>query len=180
MRIKNLIAVGRFSKEKDFIEMVNIMNEIKVSRSDVRLHIIGDGTERNHIEQHIKELKSDDYITLHGFRNREYISQWYQKSNIYIMTSLEEALPFVLIEAQSYGLPCIAYDSARGAREIIENGVSGFLIKNRNRHEFVEKIYSLIDEFEIYESMSNAALENAKLYSKEKITKKWLEIINCA
>lgn len=175
---KNLIAVGRLSVEKGFVEIIDIISDIKSEFPDVKFHLIGDGVERETIENRIEELHCQDNVILHGFQNREYINDRYEKSAIYLMTSFEEAFPIVLLEAQSYGLPCIAYDSAQGAREIIEDGISGYLINGRNRETFVEKIRLLLSDDVLYHTMSNAAYTNAKSYSKENIWRKWIEIIN--
>lgn len=54
------------------------------------------------------------------------------------MTSKEESFGLVLIEAMSFGVPCIAYSSAEGAKEIIKPA-TGYLIENRNRKEYLKK-----------------------------------------
>jgi glycosyltransferase involved in cell wall biosynthesis len=174
----NLIAVGRFSKEKGFVKMIDIINELKKIYSDVKLHLIGDGTELENIKNKISILNCSNCVLLHGYKNREYINELYKNSSIYIMTSFEESFGLVLIEAQSYGLPCIAYDSAQGAREIIEDGVSGYLIKNRNLMDFVDKIKILFNNKDMYQSMSKRAYNNANLYTKKNLEKIWVNIID--
>ena len=48
------------------------------------------------------------------------------------MTSHTESFGIVLLQAMSHGVPCIAFDSAEGARELINSGMNGYLIKRRN------------------------------------------------
>lgn len=70
------------------------------------------------------------------------------QSSIYVMTSLTESFGLVLIEAQSYGLPCIAYDCAQGAKEIIEDGVNGILIRDYSRERMVNECKKMMREYE--------------------------------
>ena len=66
------------------------------------------------------------------------------ESSIYLLTSYTESFGIVLIEAMSHGVPCIAFDSAEGARELIQSGQNGYLIKNRSYTAFLKKVEDLI------------------------------------
>ena len=81
------------------------------------------------------ELKSfildnnlDDCVTLHGFKGKEDLNKLLSDASIYLMCSYTESFGIVLLEAMSFGIPCLAFDSAEGAREVIEDGKNGFLI----------------------------------------------------
>ena len=98
-------------------------------------------------------------------------------SSIYVMTSHTESFGLVLIEAMSAGVPCLAYTSAQGANEIISNGVDGYLIKDRNEDEMIEKISELINDSKLRNKLGLNAKEKAKEFSKEKIVKIWENIL---
>ena len=101
----------------------------------------------------------------------------YLDSCLYLMTSHTESFGLVLIEAMSYGLPCIAYSSAEGAREIIVNGYNGYLIENRNEYEMAKTILSLLkDKKRLIELSRNARFTSEK-YSAENTKKYWLEVL---
>jgi len=137
---KNLVSVGRLSKEKGYLDLLRVYKKIVHDYPDWILHIIGDGKERKKIEEYIHKNSLEDKVILHGFQGKDVIDSILQDSSIYIMTSYTESFGIVLIEAMSHGVPCIAYDSAEGAREIITSGENGFLIKNRNQEVMVQKI----------------------------------------
>lgn len=75
------------------------------------------------------------------------------------------------------GLPLVAFDSARGAMQIIQNGVNGYLIKNRNKDEMVEILVKLAQNYEMREKLGNAGREKSKEYTKENISKKWFDFL---
>ena len=85
-------------------------------------------------------------ISLFLLAIKEEIDKLLSKSSLYVMTSYTESFGIVLIEAMSYGIPCLAYTSAEGANDLIVNNQNGYLIENRDPDLMVEKLIELIDE----------------------------------
>lgn len=83
----------------------------------------------------------------------------------------------VLLEAMSYGLPCIAYKTESGVEDIIVNNVNGYIIKNRNQKEYIEKLTNLLENQKQKQAMSTKALEKIDKYKEENVVKIWLEIL---
>ena len=174
---KKLISVGRLSKEKGYMDLLKIYNFIEKKHHDWTLDIIGDGTERESLEKYIKNNHLENKVILHGFQNKEYIDKMLSQSSIYIMTSFTESFGIVLIEAMSHGLPCIAFSSAEGAREIISSGKNGYLIKNRNSKAMIKKIEDLMKSFDIRKSLGKAARYSSKKYTSDVVKEKWYKLI---
>ena len=102
----------------------------------------------------------------------------YKNAAIYVMTSLQEGLPMVLLEAKSNTLPLISFDIQTGPGEIICDGVNGYLIPAYDIKAMAEKICELIeDEKKRLKFSTNAQLDIEK-FSKEVIIKKWEDVIN--
>lgn len=174
---KNLISVGRISKEKGFIDLIEVFNKVSKKNNDWILNIVGDGEERTSIENKIKELKLENKVILHGFRDKEYINELLSKSSIYIMTSFKESFGIVLLEAQSFGIPCVAFDSARGATEIIHDGIDGIFVEDRNIEEMAKSIDKLINDEELRKRYGENGRKNSFNYSFNNIQQKWFEFI---
>lgn len=174
---KNIVSVGRLSKEKGFEDLIDVFNIVLKERKNWVLNIIGDGEEKILIEEKIQKYNISKNVILHGYKSKEYIGKMLLDSSIYTMASHEESFGIVLIEAQSYGVPCIAFDSAKGACEIIEEGVNGYLIKNRDKHDMAKKIINLIDDSEVRKAMGKSSKYNSFKYSKENISKKWFDLL---
>lgn len=177
LKSKNLVSVGRLSSEKGYMDLLKIYNEIVKKYPDWKLDIIGDGKERDSLEKYIKDNNLQEKVFLHGFQNKNYINNILLNSSIYLMTSFTESFGIVLIEAMSYGIPCIAFSSAEGALELIENDKNGYLIDNRDKDEYIEKLEYLINNENIREKMKENCIETSLKFSGENVVKLWFEIL---
>lgn len=176
LKEKRFACVGRLSNEKGQLDLLKIMNKLKVTHPDWTLEIIGDGEDKEILEKYIKENNLTN-VVMHGFQNKEYIDKILNKTSIYLMTSYTESFGIVLIEAMSHGIPAIAYSSAEGANEIIENNKNGYLIENRDEDKFIEKIDQLITDEKLRKELGKNARESIYKYSSETVEKLWFEIL---
>lgn len=174
---KRLICIGRLSEEKGHMDLLKIFTVLSKKFSDWKLDIIGDGNEREKLENFIKKHDLSESVVLHGYRNKDYIDKMLQKSSIYVMTSYTESFGIVLIEAMSHGIPCVAFDSAEGALELIDSGVNGFLIKHRSFQAMIKKLGDLMDQRETRLKLGEAARKSAKKYTADVVRKEWIELL---
>lgn len=173
----NMISVGRLSVEKGYIDLLKIFNQIAKKYNDWHLDIIGDGDEREKLEKYIQDKKLQNQVTLHGFQSKDYIDKMLHQSSIYLMTSYTESFGIVLLEAMSHGLPCIAFDSAEGAREIIKDGESGWLIKNRDFDKYERAISTLIENQNMRKKMGKSGALLVNMYSKDVVMEMWFHLL---
>jgi N-acetylglucosaminyldiphosphoundecaprenol N-acetyl-beta-D-mannosaminyltransferase len=178
-KLKNLqiISVGRISPEKGFLDLIDVMKEVTKINSQINLIICGDGQEAEKVREKIKENNLENNIKMLGFLSGKKLEEKYIESTIYIMPSISESFGLVLLEAMHFGLPCIAFDTASGAREILKNN-TGILIKDRNKKEMAKEILSLITNKEKLKEYQNKGIKKAEDYTSKKIREKWLEILN--
>lgn len=175
---KNIVSVGRLSVEKGFEDLIDVMKIISEKDKEVTLTICGDGYLKNKIEAKIKSLNLEKKIKLLGFVKGKSLEEAYAKSSLYVMPSISECFGLVLLEAMHYGLPCISFDSASGARELLGNN-TGILIKDRNKEEMALKIIELLNNKKELTEYSKKSLKKVSNYSLEKINKMWeKEILN--
>ena len=174
---KRLVSVGRLSPEKGFMDLLKIFTLLKKDYPDWSLDIVGDGVEKERLAKFIKEHDLEDSVTLHGFRDKDYIDELLHKSSIYLLTSYTESFGIVLIEAMSHGVPCIAFDSAEGARELIQSGKNGYLIKNRSYSAFIKKVEDLIKRKEERKRVGKVSRQGVKQYTCEVVKEQWFNLI---
>ena len=172
---KNIITISRLDYGKRNDEIIKAFSKIK--EKDWKLYIIGDGKEFNNLNKLINDLNMNERITLTGYKNKEEIEEYMLKSSLFLMASETEGLPMVLLEAMSYGIPCIAYEVASGVNDIIDNNKNGYIIKNRNEEEYIEKIEKVINDSKLRNELGIEAKNKVNEFSKEKIVKIWKKIL---
>ena len=92
------------------------------------------------------------------------------------MTSLYEGLPLVMLEAINHGLPVVTYDFSCGPRDVITDGLNGFLVPGCDEKALASRICQLIEDEELRKRMGAAAFERAKDFSTEKIIERWMSL----
>ena len=171
-----IVAVGRLEKIKQFDLLIKAYHQSKLHESNVKLLILGEGQEKSNLEQLIHSLQLSQNIMLMGFVENPY--PYIKKSKYLVMTSRNEGFPMVLLEAQSYGLPIVAFDCDTGPAELIDNGVSGYLVEPENIEKLSEAITKMINlDKDSYLRMCMNAKENINNFKVNEIVKKWLAIL---
>ena len=141
---KEIITMSRLDYGKKNDDIIKAF--AKTNYQNWHLSILGDGSEYENLSSLIKELHLENNVSLEGYIPKEKLEKYLLNSSIFLMASLTEGLPMVLLEAMSYGLPCIAYETASGVNDIIDNGKNGYVIKERNEELYVKKLQSLMDD----------------------------------
>lgn len=174
---KKIVSIGRLSKEKAPLDLLKVFSILHTNYKDWKLEIIGDGVLKEEMEDFIQLHHLEDSVHLAGFQGKDYINKVLNKSSIYLMTSETESFGIVLLEAMSHGVPCIAFDSAEGAREIISSGDNGYLIKNRNYVAMVKKIEDLIKNPKERKRVGLAGRSSIEKYKGDVVCDMWVNLI---
>lgn len=173
---KTIISVGRFEKEKGFLDLIDVFNELVKLDKKYKLILVGSGSQEEEIKNKISKYKLNKNVTLTGFLNKEKVNKEFSKASIYLMTSTSEAFGLVLIEAMAFGIPCLSFDSAAGAKEIINNK-NGLILNGRDNNEMVKKTEEIFSNRTLYDTMSKEARKTSEKYKLEVIQKDWLSFI---
>lgn len=173
----NLITVGRLAPEKGYLDLLYIYKDLKDLHCTWHLDIVGDGEERDKLEEFIAKNNLSNDVTLHGFKSSDEIEKLMQKSSIYVMSSYTESFGIVLLEAMSNGLPCVAFDSAEGAREIITSGRDGYIIRHRNFLAMEKKLLDLMKDLEKRKELGKNGRAKVKEFIADNVVLKWEKII---
>ncbi len=173
---KNIISVGRFSPEKGFLDLIEVFNEVNKIDPKIKLFLLGDGYQKEEIISLINKYNLEKNIILPGFIDSKAQKKYYLKSSLYVMTSFTEAFGLVLIESMNNGVPCIAFDSASGARELLKNDV-GILIQNRDKKAMALKIIELLNDNKKLKYYVKNINKNINNFYAESIYKNWRKIL---
>lgn len=174
---KNIISVGRLEPEKGFLDLVSVFKLIELKDGEVYLNLVGDGSQKDKIFKNIVDNNISRKVKMPGYLDFEELNKLYEKSSLYLMTSYTESFGLVLIEAMSHGIPVIAFSCAEGAKELINNGVNGYLINNRNEHEMADKAVKLLNNPDKLKELGENARTTALKYSKDEVKKMWIKLL---
>ncbi len=176
LKNNNLISVGRLEQEKGQCDLLDVVKQVKDEIKNVKMYLIGDGSLYKTLKNQIKEMNLEDTIILTGFLKPSEISNYMKNSKLFVMSSYTESFGLVLIEAMSYKVPCIAFDSADGPKEILKNNI-GVLIKNRNKEEMAKKIIELLKNDKKLKQYSDLSYQKCQEYLAVNVKEKWLNLL---
>lgn len=173
----SIVTIGRLNKVKGLDDLIKVVGLLKEDYPDVSLTIIGDGEERDNLTKLINKKNLDKNVRITGFLNRDGIELELINKNIFVMTSLSESFGLVALEASSYKLPVVAFDSAEGLKEILKDG-NGILIEKRNLIKMKEEISKLFEDKKYRNKIASACYKNAQNYLSDNVKKMWMELIH--
>ncbi|MDD6147235.1 MAG: glycosyltransferase family 4 protein [Oscillospiraceae bacterium] len=168
---KIILSAGALLPIKGYDRAVMAGKEIFLRHPDWQWHICGEGPERENLESMIKESHLEQNIILRG--NVRDMAEEYRRSAMCVMTSHMEGLPMVLLEAKSFGLPLVSFDIMTGPRDIIRDGVNGFLAEKDNLTDLCAKICRLIEDDALRLDFSSKSDLDMDQFSMERIVEKW-------
>ena len=136
-------GVGRLSPEKNFAGLIRVVAKLIDAGLPLSLYIAGSGAIQAQLQQQIDATGHGDYIRLFGYCND--MPAFYQALDLFVLNSLREGLPNVVLEAMAYELPVLSTRVA-GVPQLITNGYNGVLIDIQDENELEQKLQLLVND----------------------------------
>lgn len=174
LKSKVILAAGRLSGEKNFTELVLIWSMIAKDYPEWKLRIVGNGYSENDILNTAERLNLGNQFELLPFCDD--MPNLYRDASICAVTSAFEGFGLVITEAESLGVPVIAYDCPCGPKSIIQDGEDGFLIPSGAQSDFANKLRLLIENEDLRHKMGAKARINADRFSLDNVMQQWLTL----
>jgi glycosyltransferase involved in cell wall biosynthesis len=168
-----LVNIGSLVDKKNQTFLVDVAALLKYNNIPFELNLIGEGPNRDILQEKIQENGLTDFVILPG--NVDNVEEYLWLSDIYLHSATYEPLGLVLLEAMAAGLPVISLDG-KGNRDIIEEGRNGYMIFKQDPVLFADKIMELVESPQLYSKMSNYAHEFARKYDIKDYVDRLLEI----
>lgn len=170
---KKAIAIGRYAPVKGFDRLIKAweLYEKKFGSNGWTLDIIGYGEQSEQLQSLIDSTGLNTINLVPAIKEMEY---YYSNAGLYCMSSYFEGLSMVMIEAQSYAVPSVAFDIYTGNSEILAPG-SGILVKDGDLDAYATAISKLTSNDDLRLTMSNLAEKNSSRFGANDIAKRWLK-----
>lgn len=177
--ILKLITIGRLELIKGHYYMFSIIRRLKKMGVSVELKVIGQGSQSKWLEKFISENDLQNEIRLLGEKTPKEISEILTECHVFLFTSIKdknnrsETQGLAISEAMASGLPVIAFDSG-GVKHTFQHNISGFLVKELDEKDFVQRIIFLHENrSRLIEMAKEARNFSRSNFGEEKIKKKW-------
>jgi glycosyltransferase involved in cell wall biosynthesis len=139
LKCKLIVTTGRLSWLKGWKFMIDCFEVFKVSYPDSFFYFLGDGENKTIIENYITDRNLNSYVFLKGKLEPQTIAIYLNACDLFIMGSYNEGWSTSLVEAVACGVPvCVTNFSS--ARELITDGINGYISNNRDENDFVSKM----------------------------------------
>jgi len=171
-----ILTVGRFSKQKDVATLIQAFHLIKKTVSfPIELWLVGDGPEKKNLESLVSHLGLNQDVIFFGWLNPQQIKRVYRQAHLFVLSSLCEGMPNVLLEAMASGLPVIA-SRVTGNTDLIEDKVNGYLFTPENPEELAQVIFSMMNNEKTREKIAQDGLKKVHLLSWDKVARDYLSL----
>lgn len=164
----DFLFVGRFEHQKGLKMLIDAFSKLD---RDHNLALVGDGSEKNYLQDYILSKKLSDNIIIEEYS--EDIISIYNRSRVLVLSSYYEGFPNVLIESIACGTPVVSYDMPSGADEIVEENINGYLVKYLDVDSLALSMNKAINKKWNYLDIKKTALK----YSSDIILDQYIELI---
>jgi glycosyltransferase involved in cell wall biosynthesis len=171
---KTVATVARLSHEKGIDLLLDAWRQVVVDRPGWVLNVHGGGEEEADLRERAVRLGVDDSVRWPG-PTRD-VPGALNAASVFALPSRAEGFPLTLLEAMVSGLPCVAFDVAPGIREIIDDGVDGFLAAPGNAWSFAERLGRLMDDAELRDAMGERAARSVLRFTPDAVVRRWEDL----
>ena len=179
-----IINMGRLNKQKGQQYLIEAFCEIKNKIKDAKLVILGKGELEDSLKYLSEKMGFKDDIHFLGWQENPF--KFLASSKIFILSSLWEGLPYVLLEAMACGLPIVSFDCKSGPREIlapntdfsfqarnIEYAEYGVLVEKENKKLLSQAAIKLLLDGDLLKELKEKSKKRALNFNIENIIKEW-------
>jgi glycosyltransferase involved in cell wall biosynthesis len=169
-----VMAAGTLTRRKGFDRLLRAWALLAPDHPDWSVEIFGEGVEYDALDAHVHRLGLRRSVRLRGHSPK--LMDELTRASLFAMTSRREGFPMVLLEAMSVGLPVVAYDCPTGPRDIVSDGVDGYVVPDGRTRLMAEALGRLMDDEDRRRRFGEGALEKARRYELATIAGRWDEL----
>lgn len=174
---KFVITLGatRVTVRKGIEYLISAVAKLAPNYPNILLEVMGDGNDRERLEKMVRGSHLENKVVFLGRIPKEKTSPYYQRAHLFVLPSLNEGMSNAMLEALSSGLPIVATDTG-GAKELVEEGANGFVVKMKDASDLAEKIRRFLDDSELGKKMGEKSREKALQMSWKNVAENYHQL----
>lgn len=169
-----IVLCGRLAKVKAYDRMIRVAKRLKDDGLQFQVHFIGDGREREYLQELITSLSLTDNVKLMGFKNPPYFEM--AKADLFVSTSIAEGYPINICEAICLGLPIVATRCA-GTTEILNEGDDFALLAEQNEDSIYSCVKRMMLDDDLRNECRNKTLKAAERFNIQKTMREIYQLL---
>jgi 1,2-diacylglycerol 3-alpha-glucosyltransferase len=170
-----LVFAGRIAPEKNLPFLLRAFNGAAQAYEDLCLLIIGDGPERENLEDRVSHMGITDRVHFTGMVDYQKIPRYLAAADVFVTASVTEVHPLSVIEAMGAGLPVLGIESP-GVGDTVTDGEDGFIVPEEDLAAFTAKMVRLVTDDKLRQSMGQRARQTSELYDYRRTTQQMAEL----
>lgn len=173
---KRMIAAGRYVYQKGFDLLLQAWKKVEKECPDWRLDVFGMGNRAPY-----QQLVADLHLDMERCRLNEStsdIGKEYLNSSVFVFSSRFEGFGMVLVEAMSYGLPCVSFACPCGPKDIIDHEKNGLLVPNGDVDALAAQLIRVAKDGELRQSLAAEAVKKSKKYDIHVVGQQWKKLFD--
>ena len=168
---RKIISIGRLEDQKNHKLLIDAFKIVSENINDVELVILGKGSLEKQLKKYTSEIGLDNKVHFLGFQDNPY--NFIKNCDLFVLSSLYEGLPHVLLETMVLKVPIISTNCKTGPKDIFKNNKYGYLVKNNDSNAMANKIIDLLNDDKKLNKKVEKAYNRVLEYSADVVVKKY-------
>jgi L-malate glycosyltransferase len=168
-------GASRITARKGLIYLVKAVEKLRDDYPQIRLKILAEGNEKENLTNYVQMKKLEKEVSFPGFIPKDRTPSYYQEASIFVLPSLNEGMSNAMLEAVSSGLPILATNTG-GSKELVGERENGFIIKEKDVQDIIDKIKILIENKDLLKAMGEKSRERSFFFSWKSVADKYVAI----
>ncbi len=171
-----IIGVGQMETNiKQFDKLIEAYSKSILPKSNIHLVLLGEGERKITLQKLAKQSNIDDKVHFLGYQNNPF--KYIEKAKFFVLSSLNEGLPNVILESLACGTPVVAFDCLSGPSEMIQHQENGLLVENQNIEKLTEAMNLFVEDENLYRYCKQNAPQSVQSFSVLAIGQQWLNLM---
>jgi glycosyltransferase involved in cell wall biosynthesis len=167
-------TIAELHPNKGLLNLIKSLTYLQDASISLQIHIIGGGQQEGELRKYIKKNNFENKVLLHGFMSDAY--RYLPAFDIFVLPSINEGLPYVLLEAALAKVPIVA-TNVGGVSEVVLDGTTGLLVEKKSAKMLAEKCNILIKDSTLAKTLSENMYRHVQTeFSEKRMVEEIIEV----